>query len=283
MAKEKKKKKIPLNKSNLISISCGATFGCVLYVAQIRASQHLLKACRMHSGIPILSSVIGGVVLSAAFAQSTISMAYVANFRHNLAESKIEKNRQLLEIHSDTLLYSTIINLGIYKHGNREQLRAVLPSHVILPGSFSKEFIPLTSVQVTKYKKQILQEIGHKYGCHHCGAKAERYIADHIPCTRYLSEFSNLGRSNSWLRSFFASLFNRDVLSTQIHPQVLFPQCKPCSYKQGGYVRGKQSFMKSLTSKGGIVMHKMRLHRYFMFIFPIYIILDKINVNVTFG
>ena len=280
MAKEKIKN--PVTTSHLISISSGATVGYILYIAQVRASQYMFRMLRVHSGFPVVSSVLGSLSLTAAFLQSTLSMVHVAN----LVYSKISQNSnedKLLNVHHDTLICSSVVNLGIYKQGYRQNFRSVLPSHIVLPGAFSHEYLPLTSVHVTKHKRQILQELGHKYGCHHCGAKVEKYIADHIPPTRYLPEFSKLACSKSWNRSIFLLLFNRDVLSTHIHPQVLFPQCRPCSYKQAGYVSKSKSFFKSLLGKDGIIMHKMRFHHYFVFMFPIYLLIDNVNVTIKFG
>lgn len=281
MSKEKIRN--PIKRSHLISISSGATVGCLIYVAQIRAYQYMFKMCRIHSGLPIVSSVLGGVVLSTAFVQSTVTMVNVTNFVHRKVKKDSEKDMPLFHTSYETLICSAVVNLGIYKQGYKQNLRTVLPSHILLPGSFAVEYLALTSTHVTKHKKQIVQELGHKYGCHHCGGKAQRYIADHIPSTRYLSEFSNLARLKSWHRSFLQLLFKRDVLSTQIHPQVLFPQCRPCSHSQGGFVSQQRPFLKSLQGKGGIVMHKMRPHYYFMFMFPIYLVFDKINMTITFG
>ena len=281
MSKEKIKN--PIKSSHLMSVTSGATVGYLFYVAQIRVSQYLAKICRIHSGFPVFSSILGGTIFSAAFMQSTSTMVKVTNLIHSKVDSNSETHKPLFNLQYDTLLGAALVNLGVYKHGFKQQFRTVLPSHIILPGSFSNKYLPLTSINVTKYKKQIIQEIGGKYGCHHCGSKPGKYIADHIPCTKYLSEFSNLNRLHSWYRPFFHLLFDRDVLSTRIHPQVLFPQCRPCSSYQAGYVSKNRSFLKSLRGKDGIIMHKMRFHRYFIFMFPIYLAMDKIHVTITFG
>ncbi|WP_328238051.1 RHS repeat-associated core domain-containing protein, partial [Shouchella miscanthi] len=83
------------------------------------------------------------------------------------------------------------------------------------PGAYAKKSIPArsTSSRLNKKERRVLNKIGDKYGCHSCGiknpgTKSGNWIGDHQPVT---------------------------ALNRYRKKQKLYPHCKACSSKQGGY------------------------------------------------
>lgn len=274
----KKKLEIHVEPSSFYSISVGAAIGSVSYIGHVRVFQRLLKTVGIHSGLPVISSLMGGSMLSGAFIQSNVTMVYTSTYIKRFLEDN-KSTEPILGKSTETLVSSTVLNVIFYKYGFKQKFRNALPSHIILPGSFAREYIQLRSVKVTRLHKQFIQEIGKHHGCHHCGAKTTKYISDHIPCTKFISQLGTIYKRNpSWFRYYLLALYQRDLLSKSSYPQALYPQCRTCSNSQGSFV-GRKSFFASLYSTRGIVMHRLRYQPYLVFVFPIYIILDRIDIK----
>lgn len=263
----KQKVELPFYRSDVIPISTGIAAGCLLYVFQLRASQYLLKALNIHAGLPFISSIIGGCSLSLAFLQSSTSMLAVMNF----IRTKHFKEQDIKTISVQNMASSCFINLIVVKYILQQQFRSTLPSHVIFPGSFARTFVPLHSNNVSKKCKLQIQKLGSIYGCHHCGNKVSHYIADHIPCTKFLPEFTQ--KCNVFYNTVFLYLFQRKGSCWKKYNQVVYPQCIKCCKHQAGFVSGK-TFLRAVFQRKGIIMHKLRYHRYFIFLFPIHFLMD---------
>ena len=268
----KQKIQLPIDsRSTIISISTGIAAGSLSYVAQLRISQYLLKACCIHSGISLMSSTIGGCLISLTFLQSSVTMVTVMN----TIQIKYFKEIELVRLSNQNLVHSCIINLIIHKYILKQPFYIVLPSHIILPGSFANAFISLKSSNVSKKHKLKIQRLGHFNSCHHCGSKVANYISDHIPSTKFVPELTKNGKA--FQNAIFALLFRRrDIKAQKNHSQVLYPQCITCSSYQAGFVSNK-TFYKALLDSRGIVIHKFRLRNYCIFMFPIYLLLDISN------
>ena len=274
----KKKQENPVTEQNVKAALGGAAAGSILHVLTIRTSQHLAKALGLHSGLSLISSILGGAVLSSSFVSSTICMVKVRDFIRQHYELELT---EIVGIDPAKLFLSTVGNLAMYRIVYDKSLQSVLPSHLMVPGSFAGDRIPLMSEIVSKSQKRYIQGIGALHGCHHCGVKVNHYISDHIPSTKFLPEISRLLRQSILYGGLLSSIFQRTLLQfMRYHPQSLYAQCRPCSYRQGGHVNHK-SFFKAFFSKRAIVLHKFRCHHYFFFIFPLYPIMELIDVHFS--
>ncbi|SDB82265.1 DNRLRE domain-containing protein [Shouchella lonarensis] len=95
------------------------------------------------------------------------------------------------------------------------------------PGKYAKRSIPARSKgrSFTKKERRVMNKIGNKYGCHHCGTKKPGYknwVPDHQPVNRFLKKGQK---------------------------QRLYPHCKACSRKQGGYVSARVKKSKQKKRK----------------------------------
>jgi hypothetical protein len=143
-------------------------------------------------------------------------------------------------IESNTLgTYSGLSVLSFLILGGKPQ--QVLPANVLMKGPFASESIPIRfDVRrrfATAGEKKLIQKIGSKHGCHHCGRRktllmqSVHFVADHIPPM---------------------------ALRVPGHEQRLFPQCQTCSTKQSWQVVVAQDLI--LTPRHFLVIpHTLRV------------------------
>jgi hypothetical protein len=95
-----------------------------------------------------------------------------------------------------------------------EIVAKIAASSVILKGRFAAVSIPSSGPAAKDHEKSQIQDLGRQNGCHSCGNKTpvDRFHADHQPPTELV------------------------LLGLATGPSVLYPQCVPCSDKQGGEV-----------------------------------------------
>lgn len=267
ISRRPKKEENPLTRDKVTSLFVGSTAGSASYFVQMSAVQYLFRSMYLHSGFPYFSSLVGATALSLSFSSSTWAMLCTSD--------KLSGENSSAKFTYSNMGVCNSINLLIYRIQFKE-FRSALPSHIILPGSFSNTGLKVSPGPLNKTTKQFVQQLGFKSGCHHCGVKVPHYISDHIPCTTFLSQFSALARNKPWNLKFIHWLYGRDILTKGEKPQSLFPQCRPCSNRQGGYVN-RRPFFNALFNKKGIVLPKLKFRLYFLSLFPIHLIFNFLD------
>lgn len=154
---------------NVISASLA---GCVTFPTCLGLIQKYICApLRMTSSTKILAPVVGSaaVLVSA----STASLATTFSYAY-LNGSEITFNKE-------DLCVSGVLGMAVFKTlGGR--FSAVLPSNLYKPGAFAHQWIPARWEQyAAHYERHLIQQFGAKYGCHSCGTRQGRFIADHQP------------------------------------------------------------------------------------------------------
>lgn len=132
-------------------------------------------------------------------------------------------------IYSHVLCFASFALLEQVSRLGVSPLRTSLPSSIRATGSFASCFgsIPSFSAQATPYQRVLVQRLGRKFGCHHCGTRqllsfGKSFIADHMPPT----QIARLRNKALW----------RQLLNWPVQ-QVLRPQCESCCAIQGSAVR----------------------------------------------
>ena len=148
-----------------------------------------------------------------------------------------------VEFGSRELLVSTVASAVLFRAlGGR--FSSVLPSHLLRPGAFAREWIPVRATQATERQRAIIRELGRSHGCHSCGTRSvKQFHADHQPPTK-LHNGQSPGDNGTG-------------------SQRLYPQCNRCSSLQGGIL----AHSNSSRSKWSIVRtHPLSLRSYHLFL-----------------
>lgn len=120
-----------------------------------------------------------------------------------------------------------------------------IPADVRIVGPFAKKGVAVAQYgrPASAQDRRIIQAIGSRFGCHHCGRKisdGEKYTADHQPPTGKRALFADMVRMR--LRHLklvlwkFLGISKKDVNGVR-GIQMLYPQCRPCSDLQAIAVR----------------------------------------------
>lgn len=124
---------------------------------------------------------------------------------------------------------------------------ALAPSSFTAPGSFARVSIPATEAYATASQRHVMDRLGQTFGCHTCGShrlftpsSTARFVGDHMPPKAVAEQWNQ-----HWHRRLLR-------WKTQFK---FYPQCVPCSQKQGSLlsaaVRGSSSSHRSLVRVGG--------------------------------
>ena len=219
----------------------GIATGFTGYCLTLRTLHYACFKIGLHSRIPGVSSLAGVACLTGSNLVATQSMVMV--------------NKQHLSL--TECVTSTLCHLTFYRVMLRQSFYTVLPSHVVLLGSFAKQGIQLNSVNVTKAKRANIQKIGAKYGCHHCGVKTVKYIADHMPPT--------------------ATVGNQTWQMLCGKRQAIYPQCYSCCSLQAGVMSASRDNLLKLfgLNRKGMVLHRRKLFCYYLW-FPFYFVAPEV-------
>ncbi|CAB9526478.1 expressed unknown protein [Seminavis robusta] len=116
---------------------------------------------------------------------------------------------------------------------------AIAPSSYTNLGSFARRGIPATEKYANVAQKATLQRWGKQWGCHTCGTRMGRskFVGDHMPPKSVAEEWN-------------ARWHNR-MLGRRVGFRF-FPQCEPCSRKQGSLLsKAVQQQQGGLAKAGG--------------------------------
>lgn len=194
------------------SVAGAIAFPAVLGLGQLAVFKPLL----ITHGSPI-ASICGCASVLTAGCIASVTAVKVLSLSHHW--QTVPPNTEPLTDGRDVefgvreLITSTLGSAIIFRAlGGR--FSSVLPSHLLKPGAFAREWIPVRSTQATERQRQIIREFGKSHGCHSCGIRSvKQFHADHQPPTKIHN-----GSSHS-------------TNSTRI--QRLYPQCRKCSSLQG--------------------------------------------------
>ena len=211
-----------------------SALGSAAFPVVLAAGQTFVFApLRLTSGRGIVASLVGfvSVVTAGTFASlSTVASLKAANRLNSTRIASPTISLRFSQVTTDIALFGAGSIATFLLFGGR--FRAVLPSDLFRPGSFARQSIaaPKGHEYATRVEKEAVQAIGKRHGCHSCGRRAARYVADHQPPSAVVERGGNALE------------------------QRFYPQCFDCSNRQGGSLaKGKGSV---------VVSHGMRLRLY---------------------
>lgn len=211
----------------------GVSFPAVLASVQLAVFKPL--GMTYHHGNK-LASIAGGVaVFVAGFTASVTVTTTLELLQRNT------KSRTKLKISRNDVLASSFSSVLIFRSlGGR--FSRVLPSSLLSPGAFSRDWVPATyGMQHANTKqREAIQIIGRHHGCHSCGRKrgVANFIADHQPPSKTL------------------------VADSEMLSQRFFPQCENCSSQQGGLL----AHTNYASNPAHIKPHPLSLRAYHIFL-----------------
>ena len=227
-------------KNVLISSFSGAvTFPAVLGLGQLL----LFKPLRISCGSP-LASVCGGASVLVAGCLASVVTVRTVPLLERLASSERPHptgETRTISLSAEDILASGVASAFIFRAlGGR--FSSVLPSHLLRPGSFAREWISARSSLATEKERHIIQRIGQQHGCHSCGKRGvKQFNADHQPPNKLNGTGGGADNaSNTAL-------------------QKLYPQCKKCSGMQG-------SLIAQNSTSHAVSAHPLSLRLYHVFL-----------------
>ena len=227
-------------KNVLISSLCGAvTFPAVLGLGQL----FLFKPLRISCGSPVASVCGGASVLVAGCLASVVTIRTVPLFERLVSSERAQPTDETrtISLSAEDILASAVASTFIFRAlGGR--FSSVLPSHLLRPGSFAREWISARSSLATEKERLVIQRIGQQHGCHSCGKRrVKQFNADHQPPNK-LNGTGGVADN---------------VSNTAL--QKLYPQCKKCSGIQG-------SLIAKNNISHAVLAHPLSLRLYHVFL-----------------
>ena len=158
---------------NFATLSAGVV-GCVTFPACLGLLQRTVFApLRITSSLKIFAPLLGsGAVFISASVASLATITAYTQLKGPYSEVRLS-NRELC--------LGGLMGVVVFKtFGGR--FNAVLPSNLFKPGAFAHDWIPARWEQyAAHYERHLMQQIGRKRGCHSCGTRRGKFIADHQP------------------------------------------------------------------------------------------------------
>lgn len=228
-----------LSREDLLAVSLGGAlaFPLALGLGQLAVFKPLRVTCSsplasVYGGVSVLAA---GCVASATAIQALSLSHHWKNSRHS---TQADSSELTVEFGVQELLASTVASAILFRAlGGR--FSSVLPSHLLKPGAFAREGIPVRATQSTEIQRHIIRELGKSHGCHSCGTRGvKQFHADHQPPNKLHS-----GRKET--------------------TQKLYPQCVKCSNLQGSLLshnNGPQSKWSAIRT------HSLSLRGYHVFL-----------------
>lgn len=228
-----------LSREDLLAASLGGAlaFPVALGLGQLA----VFKPLRITCSSP-LASVCGGVSVLAAGCVASATALQALSLSHHWKNSrqsvKPDSSELTVEFGVQELLASTVASAILFRAlGGR--FSSVLPSHLLKPGAFAREWIPVRATQSTERQRHIIRELGKSHGCHSCGTRGvKQFHADHQPPNKLHSG-------------------QKEVT------QRLYPQCMKCSSLQGSLLSHSNG---PLSKWSAIRTHSLSLRGYHVFL-----------------
>ena len=226
---------------NLQDILAATTVGAISFPLALGFMQNfILKPLRISCKLPnAIVSAVGGmsVIASGIFASDvfvlsceSLRKSALLSVKNNTAHRRF--NLEFKKTEENMLIYGAGSLLVFKIFGGK--MRQVVPSHLFHPGAFAKISVPAAGKDYAGLSaKRKLNILGRRYGCHSCGKRRQNdFIADHMPPNKLVKFYQ---------------------------PQVFYPQCKPCSQKQGGALSSMNKFRAIQT-------HSTTLRKYHLWL-----------------
>ena len=228
----------PLSTNELLvsSVSAALTFPAVLGLGQLV----VFKPLRLTCSSPLASVCGGASVLVAGCLASVASVQTLSLLHHWKPLEPSQSPVHHVTIGPPEILASTVASAFVFRaFGGR--FSSVLPSHLLKPGAFAREWIPARSALASEKERHIIQQLGRSHGCHSCGKRSvKQFNADHLPPNKISNSENASNGSNGVL-------------------QRLYPQCKNCSGMQGSLI-ARNSKVQALRT------HPFSLRAYHLFL-----------------
>lgn len=210
--------------------AAAVTYGLSLHAAQIAG-----RACRVSSATFGWSSVLGclGVTCSslAAGQMSFALQKYLTHGPGSLEDYVLPKHNAIVTVISGLIAFKVLGG----------QFQTLMPSDLRKRGALENFSIPAGGPnQATASQCKLINEAFRRDGCHHCGRRAGKSIADHIPPNMIVQSIKQQPR-----RSLLASLF----AGQRSTAQRFYPQCVNCMKRQSSVL---------LHGKNPLVFHMKR-------------------------
>lgn len=224
---------------NFNALSASAV-GCITFPACLGLIQKVVFApLRMTSSMKVVASLCGsGAVFISA---SVASVATITTYK------QLQRTNEDVLSNGDLCVAGCIATIMFKALGGR--FKAVLPSNLFKPGAFANQWIPARWEQyAAHYERHLMQQMGKKHGCHSCGTRQGKFIADHQPPIK---------------------------LSSPGELLKFYPHCRKCASLQGNALSRIQ------PSRVAVHTHtSLRLHHLFL-PYPLLIIMFKKNYTTT--
>lgn len=146
----------------------------------------------LHSGCPLICTILFGILsftLSFFFSYYALEVWKLSDPRMSLEfDSKISSKIAL----NSSFQRKALLAFALFWHMEGKMLTTAIPSSLLCVGVFAnrmKGSIPALTIRASSKQRSLIQDLGKKYGCHHCGSKqwfvkSSRFIADHMPPTK---------------------------------------------------------------------------------------------------
>ncbi|GMH37679.1 hypothetical protein BSKO_05552 [Bryopsis sp. KO-2023] len=128
------------------------------------------------------------------------------------------------------------------------RFRTVMPSDVKFPGAFANKSIVVKGPKAGEYQRKENQLNFKQSGCHHCGTRFGRIIADHQPPNKQYTAMKKSAEAfENMSERFGAGRYFRAawgfLIEESLPSQRLFPQCGGCSKIQANAVRNNKKIL----------------------------------------
>ena len=164
---------VVLDRMNIATLSAG-TVGLVTFPTCLGLIQRIVFApLRITSSMKFFAPLLGsGAVFVSASVASLATITTYTQLQGPSSEASLSNGELCLAGLMGVVVFKTL--------GGR--FNAVLPSNLYKPGAFAHNWIPARWEQyAAHYERHLMQQIGGKYGCHSCGTRRGKFIADHQP------------------------------------------------------------------------------------------------------
>ena len=229
------------------SVTGAVVFPAVLGLGQVAVFKplRLVHSSPLASVIGCVSVLAAGCVASAAAVQ-VISLSRRWQSISDTTQAPASSANSSVDFGAQELLVSTVASTVLFRAlGGR--FSSVLPSHLLRPGAFAREWIPVRATQATERQRTIVRELGRRHGCHSCGTRSvKQFHADHQPPTKLHNNGGKTPGDNG------------------TGSQRLYPQCNKCSSTQGAALAHGGAAAKSKWSV--IRTHPLSLRSYHLFL-----------------
>jgi len=209
----------------------------VFYLSMV-CLQHFAGMLTLHAGRPLPTTSLfglGAVVFSSGISRLW-TPALSTSLLHSIGDiSSHERSTRLVKkSKAEDFLLDATLGVACFTALERNFFRTAVPSSILSKGVYARwgGSVLATSEAATQGQKKMIQLLGRRHGCHHCGyrpltnfAGRLKYIADHMPPTNQVYVHG---------KTWWGKLSKKFLSPIQ---QQLLPQCRRCCEVQASSAR----------------------------------------------